>query len=315
MLGGWTRWVAGSMAALAVSCGEDALRRTNPCLRDAADRAGVATPDELAAARVDVVLLVDNSASMAQEIVSLEKSINERFATTLAEARIDYRVILISRHGDAQEDGGVCVSRPLSGASCRPVPEQPVLTSRFFHFSVDVHSHDRWCTTLLSLQGQLEDDFALAANGFRTWLRRDASVVFIELGDDGTDCLYRGASFADGDRADQGVRVAAAFDEVLRGVAPDVLGATADERRYVWHSVVGFDPGTRRLPLAPDAPIIEKAASTAAGPGTASQALAKLTGGLRYTAAGASFAEIFDDVADDIVERSLADSLGCEGGQ
>lgn len=312
---GWRRWWVGGLVTLVAGCGQDSLRRADPCLRSSSDRPDVATPDELAGARVDVVLVVDNSASMAQEIVSLEKSINERFATTLAEARIDYRVILISRHGDAQADGGVCVSRPLSGASCRPVPEAPALTSRFFHFSVDVHSHDRWCTTLLSLQGQLEDDFALAASGFRTWLRQDASVVFIELGDDGADCLYRGNAFVDADRADEGVRVAALFDESLRAMAPDVLGATADERRYVWHSVVGFDPGTRRLPLAPDAPIIEKTASTAAGPGTASQAFAKLTGGLRYAAAGASFSEIFADVADDIVERSVNDSLGCEDAQ
>ena len=47
---------------------------------------------------VDIILLLDNSGSMSDELEAVEANINRNFAEILAESGVDYRMILISRH-------------------------------------------------------------------------------------------------------------------------------------------------------------------------------------------------------------------------
>src|SRR5450432_2437007 len=47
---------------------------------------------------VDIILVLDNSGSMADELQAVEDNINQNFATILQQSGVDYRVILISRH-------------------------------------------------------------------------------------------------------------------------------------------------------------------------------------------------------------------------
>src|ERR1041384_5394738 len=49
-------------------------------------------------APVDIVVVIDNSGSMQDEIDAVEKNLNVNFANILQTSGVDYRVILISRH-------------------------------------------------------------------------------------------------------------------------------------------------------------------------------------------------------------------------
>src|SRR4051812_6504961 len=78
---------------------------------------------------VDVIVVIDNSGSMTQEIVGVQANINKNFATILDKSGLDYRVIMVSRHGSASGAQSVCIESPLSGipvGGCAAPPKQPV---------------------------------------------------------------------------------------------------------------------------------------------------------------------------------------------
>src|SRR5687768_6932171 len=104
---------------------------------------------------LDVVLIVDNSGSMAEEIDAVQRNINQNLAQRIAATGIDYRVIVLSRHGQPDlspdaETRSICVSSPLSDTDCNPAPPAPAITERFFHYSVEIGSRDAWCRVLLT---------------------------------------------------------------------------------------------------------------------------------------------------------------------
>jgi hypothetical protein len=69
---------------------------------------------ELTPLPVDIIIVIDNSGSMSAEIQGVQDNINVNFAAILDNSGIDYRVILVSNHGDV--DGqSVCIEAPLSG--------------------------------------------------------------------------------------------------------------------------------------------------------------------------------------------------------
>ena len=74
---------------------------------------------------IDIILVLDNSVSMAGELEAVERNINTHFARILEESGADYRVILISRHRTADRTRigeartAVCITEPLSAlAGC-----------------------------------------------------------------------------------------------------------------------------------------------------------------------------------------------------
>jgi len=73
---------------------------------------------ELVTEPVDIILLLDNSGSMDDELDAVERNINVNFAQILTDSMVDYRVILISRHRKAARDANaeastsICVEAP-----------------------------------------------------------------------------------------------------------------------------------------------------------------------------------------------------------
>src|SRR5262245_13950664 len=76
----------------------------------APDAACVATSAEakLEKKPVDIIFIIDNSGSMTDNIAGVERNINQNFASIIGASSIDYRVIMLSEHGSA-DDQRICV--------------------------------------------------------------------------------------------------------------------------------------------------------------------------------------------------------------
>ncbi len=75
----------------------------------------------------DVILVIDNSGSMTDEAGQVQAAMND-FASTIINANIDVRVILIS--ADSGDEQGVCVPLPLGSGSC---PNDENVAGGFMH--------------------------------------------------------------------------------------------------------------------------------------------------------------------------------------
>jgi hypothetical protein len=238
---------------------------------------------------VDIIFVIDNSGSMGEEIAAVEDNINVNFADIIQASNVDYRIILISKHGRNQ-DQSICVRSPLSGTTCRPrPPNRPANTARFFHYDVEVGS---WNSLQLLLDTfHQRDRHGFAPNGWSGWLRPGARKVFVEITDDESNLS------------------ATAFENALFQLSPDHFG-TAQARNFVWHSIVGLaanSPPTEAWP--PWAPLQGARCSTAPAPGLVYQELSRRTGGLRFPiCAHGSFDAVFEAIAEEVIE----DVLSCE---
>jgi hypothetical protein len=218
---------------------------------------------------VDVVLVFDNSGSMVAEAAALEAALPE-FAARLDRDEVDYRIILLSRHRDAERESSeeastsVCIDAPLGVGPCPS--ESPVPTERFFQYSIKIDATDSFARFIESFSEP--DRFGLVQSGWSERLRPDARKVIIEISD-----------------ADSSVSVSAFLDAL---VARDSLGllTAAGRPNFVFHSIVGLAP--KRIALAvydANEPI---ESSTCGGDGGAPdnageryQALSRLSGGAR----------------------------------
>jgi hypothetical protein len=237
---------------------------------------------------VDVILVIDNSGSMKDEIAAVEKNINNNFASILAASQIDYRVILISRHGSSASNESICISSPLSGnQTCSPVPDKPANAERFFHYSTKIESNDSFAK-ILATYNTPDSKYKLTSVGWSEWLRPGARRAFLEITDDKSDTSSM------------------AFDSALLALKPQNFG-TASARNYVWHSIVGMkekSPATAAwMPSEP----LQNATCTGNGgdveaPGLEYQELSRLTGGLRFPLCEwTSYDVVFKAIADDVV--------------
>ena len=238
---------------------------------------------------VDIIFVIDNSGSMTDEILSVQQNINKNFADIMGKSGLDYRVIMVTSHGDARLQQSVCISAPLSKhASCSPLPPQPGNNPpRFYHYSVEVESTDSFRRLLGSLTGTERDKFNLAPGGWQTWLRTDAYKAFIVITDDTSDM-----SEVD-------------FDTQLLAKAPMQFGTKA-ARNYVWHTISGLkqnNPATK--PWDPTDPIQSAICTKGGGavaPGVHYQRLSMMTGGLRFPICEyANFDAVFNHVAMGVV--------------
>ena len=262
-----------------VRVGSDPFTRDHACA-EAHYEAGMATRT------VDIVLIIDNSGSMQQEIEAVERNINVNFAAILDANALDYRVIVISRHGSASQRRAICVRQPLSGTSCNPIPEEPANTERFFHYSLVVNSHDPFQKALTAWNQK--DEHGLAPNGWSGWMREQALKVFIVITDDESNM----------DPED--------FDQKLLALEPAVFG-TAQDRDYIFHSIIGLaenDPPTD--PWLEDQPIVNARCSPGSqDEGVRYQRLSLMTGGLRFPICHhESFDAVFDSIATDVVTEA-----------
>jgi hypothetical protein len=241
---------------------------------------------------VDIILVVDNSGSMTDEIVAIQNNINGSFADILSRSGLDYRVIAVARHGSAVAAQSICISRPLSTIDCTGVvPAQPGINpGRFYQYSIEIGSTDSFTQLLRAYNGTLKDEFNLAPMGFSQWLRDDAFKVFIEISDD------------------ESATPETTFETQLFALSAKHFG-DASRRNYVWHSIVGLRENTPASKpwLATDPVQITRCTrgAGAVNPGLAYQRLSVRTGGLRYPICEyGSFGPIFSDIAAGVVGGS-----------
>jgi len=244
---------------------------------------------------VDIILVLDNSGSMADELDAVERNINRNFAEILAQSGVDYRVILLSRHRrevrapSGESSTSICVSSPLSGLPMCPGPE-PVNSERFFHYSIKIESEDSF-DRILSTYNQADSKFELTKAGWSEWLRPGAKKVFLELTDDNAEMSVD------------------AFVQKLTALVPANFG-TISQPAFVFHSIIGLkEKSPASAPYAPDEPIQTAECSgggdTVANAGVGYQELSRRTGGLRFPICEfSSYDAVFRTIATDVVSRS-----------
>lgn len=111
---------------------------------------------------VDIVMAVDQSGSMSEEIANVQANIN-RLASTIEETETDYHVIMLAQRGTGPYD--ICVPPPLGGPDCTDGP-------RFMHIDQLISSND----SLIQIQTHIET--------IESFMRPDALRVFIVVTDD-----------------------------------------------------------------------------------------------------------------------------------
>ncbi|MGH1342729.1 MAG: hypothetical protein ACRBN8_14305 [Nannocystales bacterium] len=131
------------------------------------------------------------------------------------------------------------------------------------------------------------------------------------LTDDGTQCTWNGTSLADGNTDAEGQSDALAWEQELLASSPLQFG-TAGERNYVVHGILGVEAADGDAPAAPYLPgyavALEERTPGAVDPGTASQWLAKNTGGRRFPLCGPSnYDEVFEQMVEDTVDQVVVD--------
>lgn len=268
---------------------------------------------ELTPLPVDVIMVIDNSGSMTEEIQAVQNNINTNFAKILDIAGVDYRVIVLSRHGKLS-DQSVCIEAPLSGipvGGCANPPAQPTNAVRFFHYSREIASTDPWCRILATVDGDEGDEFDLAVGGWQQWLRPGSFKTFIELSDDRAQCNLNNVVYADTNTLAGSTAAANKFDAALRALYPEHFGASPQTRNYRWHSIIGLAYNNPPdAPYQPKDPFITSKCPQGENPGYGHQALSILTDGTRFPLCNtASYDAVFQTIADDVIGSA---KLACE---
>lgn len=275
----------------------------------------------LAKKPVDIVFVIDNSSSMTAEILEVEKQINANFTTIIDAAKIDYRVIMVTAHGNANSQR-ICVKAPLSGTTCSPIPAQPAETAKFFHHSIVVASTDAWCKLLTSYN--TTDQFNKHPTGWGPLLRPGAFKVIAAISDDriNSNCTVGGATknFNDSNTAVTGATTATDFDTTILALSPANFG-TAAKRNYVYHAIIGVNwlgggtPDFTKAIPSTDPAMDVSCGGDAVNVGYGHQALAIKTGGVRYASCRkpgnlpADYSAVFKEMAKSVISGA---TLSCE---
>jgi hypothetical protein len=266
--------------------GDGGLDPDSACVADSATASLTKKP-------VDIVFVIDNSGSMTGEIQAVQDNINKNFADIIGKSGLDYRIIMLSKHGTASSTQSICISSPLSGTSCKPVPAQPVNTDKFFHYSVEVSSHNSFDTIINTYNKA--DALKLAPKGWSEWARPEALKIFVEISDDDPD----GATY----------NTAAKFEAKLFTLVPAQFG-DSKKRNFIFHSIIGLKENTpATAPWQPSSPVVTglcKSGAVSAAPEYQKESIA--SGGLRFPLCdNASFDVVFKQIAAGVVEGSTVD--------
>lgn len=266
---------------------------------------------ELTTEPVDIIIVLDNSGSMHEEMGAVERNINQNFATILSSSGVDYRVILLSRHrrgarttGETEANTSVCVTTPLSGLATCPA-DLPVFTDRFYQYSEKIESFDalNWVLDAYHTPPEKDDYADLAPMGYSPWLRAGAKKVFLVLTDDN-----------EGNSGDDNPLTIPQFLQQLSQLSSAHFG-TPDKPTFVFHSIIGLleksDPTQAYLPSEP----VQTAKCTGNGAsipdaGQLYQELSIMTGGLRFPICQfPGYDAVFRRIAEDVTKKS---SVRCD---
>ncbi|MBK7578909.1 MAG: hypothetical protein IPI67_01770 [Myxococcales bacterium] len=234
---------------------------------------------------VDIVWVIDNSCSMGDEIAKVREQINKSFVPTISKSIIDWQVIMIAARGTSSQK--VCVDPPLAGPSCGNNPP------KFTQLDCEVDSSNSLYAAAFSYGGVgFPPLFTCNLTGgpWNKLARFDATKVFVEVTDDEAD--FPGWN-------------AAGFDNwALNSAQPPGMFGTAQNRKYIFHSIIGHDPTDPTKTCNTSG---QDAGNAAVAPGIEYQALSKLTGGIIRSICETDWSDIFNSIAAGIVDK-----LSCE---
>ena len=316
---------AGGIDPVVGSGGSGGAGGAGPCVADNYQATVEAKP-------VDIIVAIDNTASMAAEIENAEQQFNTQLAKILDEAprAVDYRVILLSLFNDGDTDNphGVCISEPLGGipdanqdGTCDSIPAAPVETARFFHLSIPkIGSKDALCQLIDHYTSSNQN--GLHPNGYKDLLRPEALKFFLVVTDGFVECdTSVGAarySLDDASEVVAGQQVAQQWDAAIRLLDPVQFGASEADRKYTFWSIIaqaGYmttgptdfgEPVPPSEAITTDTCVTEGDSSASNEPGTGFQALSILTDGYRYPVCGAEYATIFQLMAEGVIQGASA---------
>jgi hypothetical protein len=247
---------------------------------------------------IDIIVTIDNSSSMQDEIDAVARSINSSFVNILQASGVDYRVILVSRHEKMGRRTSICVTAPLSANMvCPPTPDLPAFTERFYQYSLEagVGSLNSLALLVDTFDATAQDEFGLAPMGWGAWLRPNAKKVFLEITDDNSTRMT-------------------ANDFIAKITAKSPQFGTAAAPTFVFHSILGIgekpQPTDPWLPSEPDQTSECGNAGAVENPGAVYQELSRATGGLRFPICQfTAFDVVFEKIADDVVSHA---KIACE---
>ena len=279
---------------------------------------------------VDVIFIIDNSGSMSEELIAVERNINQNFAQIIEQSGADYRVIMLTDHGS--DSLAVCIEPPLAASPCSDstlatgsTMGAPANSERFFHYDINVQSTDSVCLMLQHYEhpmtGPLPQTGAEAApTGWNEWLRPTALKVFVEITDDRLSCSAAnvGADAGVGtawnfsgtsDTVSEATRLSRSVYRAILALSEEQFG-TAEQPKFIWHSIVGIgnnDP--IELPYTHfDPPKLTGQCASAVNTGSAYQMLSISTAGLRYPVCAADdghgYDSVFRAIAHEVVRGS-----------
>jgi len=182
--------------------------------------------------KVDLIIAVDASGGMTQENNQLMDFLYSGLVQPMVQDGIDLQTIIVARFGDTPPE--LCFEQPLGGipfGACDFSPTEPVNSSDFRHFSVNIQSFNAWCRLLEGYDGSLADDFNQAPAGWSTWLRQDAFKKILVVTNDRVNCTLNGEIYF-GDLISLAEATAASFDSALLGLSSAQFG-TSSARKYM----------------------------------------------------------------------------------
>lgn len=136
---------------------------------------------EIATLPVDIIWMVDNSASMKPAVDEINKGLNG-FASLIASKNLDYRVIMLSLIAKNPVGGlyPICIPQPLAG------DDNCGASARYFPVSVGIKSVqplEQFLGTLGQTTGYLAGD-ERGSVPWRQWLRPEATKTLVVVSDD-----------------------------------------------------------------------------------------------------------------------------------
>jgi hypothetical protein len=218
---------------------------------------------------VDIVMVIDQSGSMSDEIASVKTNVN-MLTTTLVNSGIDFRFTMVAQKSTSAADTDkyrICVPTPLASADCGD-------NTRFKHIS-DINCATYGCQgvdswdALTTLEARISD--------IESFMREDSLRVFIVVSDDNPSDGYQ--------------------DEVDGQEFHDFISVRPGFEDYVFHSVVG------------DSTCPTSGGNSIANVGTDFLFLSMQTSGIVAPICSANWSQTFQDFATNILSRTLLYSL------
>lgn len=244
---------------------------------------------------VDIIWVVDNSASMEPAIQQVQNGINA-FANDIGSKDLDYKVIMLSLRGTTPRTIGgsqrypVCVPEGLAGPSCGN-------GARFFHSSIDIKSVqplEQFLGTLGDTDayhiGESRGPEGSADGDWRGQLRPEATRTIVLVSDDNSRLSAdQFETFAGGKNWAAGVSQSAVLPP---GILDSSWNGLFDG--YVFTGIYGWGSETD-----PNVACSYAGGGTQPDPGAVYSALVQRTGGVRAKICdgAAAWGPFFDSVA------------------